>query len=99
MSGILPIAQMPSIPSCIHFILQFLPLETIFNLQHPSAIEPAIEDKRTWRDGPRSVQSKPKGWTAMDVLTSFANLKGWQTAKAGRPDVNRAGNYSASRIT
>lgn len=33
-------------------------------------------------------------WTAMDVLVSYATLKGWVTAKAGRPDINRAGNAS-----
>jgi len=31
----------------------------------------------------------------MDVLTAYANAKGWVTAKAGRPDVHRAGNASA----
>ena len=35
-------------------------------------------------------------WTAMDILTSYADQKGWVTAKAGRPDVNRAGNASLS---
>jgi len=35
-------------------------------------------------------------WTAMDILTSYADQKGWVTAKAGRPDVNRAGNASVS---
>ena len=30
----------------------------------------------------------------MDILTAYANKKGWVTAKAGRPDVNRAGNAS-----
>jgi hypothetical protein len=34
-------------------------------------------------------------WTAMDILVAFANAKGWVTAKAGRPDVHRAGNASA----
>lgn len=33
-------------------------------------------------------------WTAMDILTAFALKKRWVTAKAGRPDVNRAGNSS-----
>ena len=28
----------------------------------------------------------------MDVLAAYAGKKGWVTAKAGRPDVNRAGN-------
>jgi len=30
----------------------------------------------------------------MDLLTAFAMLKGWVTAKAGRPDIHRAGNAS-----
>jgi hypothetical protein len=30
----------------------------------------------------------------MDVLTAYADKKGWVTAKAGRPDVGRAGNSS-----
>jgi hypothetical protein len=33
-------------------------------------------------------------WTAMDVLTAYADKRGWVTAKAGRPDVGRAGNAS-----
>lgn len=28
----------------------------------------------------------------MDVLTAYADVKNWVTAKAARPDVNRAGN-------
>lgn len=32
----------------------------------------------------------------MDILTAYADKKGWVTAKAGRPDVNRAGNASTS---
>lgn len=32
----------------------------------------------------------------MDILTAYANLKGWVTAKAGRPDIHRAGNASKS---
>lgn len=34
-------------------------------------------------------------WTAMDILVAFANARSWVTAKAGRPDVHRAGNASA----
>ena len=30
----------------------------------------------------------------MDVLTAYADAKSWVTAKAGRPDINRAGNAS-----
>lgn len=32
----------------------------------------------------------------MDILIAFAVKKGWVTAKAGRPDINRAGNFSSS---
>ncbi|KZS91691.1 P-loop containing nucleoside triphosphate hydrolase protein [Sistotremastrum niveocremeum HHB9708] len=96
LSAILPISQIPSIPSCIHHAARLLPLEEILNLQHPSALEPKAEDKRTWRDGQRPAETekaaRPQKWTTMDILTSYAILKGWVTAKAGRPDTNRAGN-------
>ena len=57
------------------------------------------EDKRTWRGGREREDTGGKGgkgvvWTAMDVLVAFALKKGWVTAKAGRPDIHRAGNYS-----
>lgn len=39
------------------------------------------------------AKKEPK-WTAMDIMTAYADRKGWVTAKAGRPDVNRAGNAS-----
>jgi hypothetical protein len=35
----------------------------------------------------------------MDILTAYADKKGWVTAKAGRPDVNRAGNASMSTVS
>jgi hypothetical protein len=34
----------------------------------------------------------------MDILTAFANYKGWVTAKAGRPDIHRAGNASMTSL-
>lgn len=94
LSGILPISQISSIPSCIYLALQYIPLEQIYGLKHPTPRTPAIEDKRTWRGGTRPVKETEVVWTAMDVLTAYAELKGWVTAKAGRPDVNRAGNHS-----
>lgn len=97
LAGILPISQIPAIPSSVHHALQFLPLEKIFALQHPAEKEALVEDKRTWRAGmqPSSklLGSTSRTWTAMDLLTAFAEKKGWITAKAGRPDVNRAGNF------
>jgi hypothetical protein len=37
-------------------------------------------------------------WTAMDILVAFASIRGWVTAKAGRPDIHRAGNASTQFI-
>ncbi|KAG6910522.1 hypothetical protein DXG01_009941 [Tephrocybe rancida] len=92
--GILPIARVSAVPSSIHFAAERIPIERVYGLEHPSLTLPPVADKRTWRDGMRaeSVGSKPLIWTAMDVLTSYANLKRWVTAKAGRPDIHRAGN-------
>ena len=69
---------------------------------HPATKEPLAEDKRTWRDGMKQEDSVNNPdrltWTAMDILTAYADAKGWVTAKAGRSDVHRAGNSSKQRI-
>ncbi|KAL0569500.1 hypothetical protein V5O48_012468 [Marasmius crinis-equi] len=90
--GVLPIARLSAIPACIHFASQLLPLEEIFGLTHPNAHDTPEEDKRTWREGMKRPDPKPTLWTAMDILVAYANKKAWLTAKAGRPDINRAGN-------
>ena len=90
----LPIARLSAIPACVYFASQLLPLERIFDLIHPNALEPLEEDKRTWREGMKRPEPKPIVWTAMDILVAYANKKRWFTAQAGRPDVNRAGNAS-----
>jgi len=98
--GILPISRVSAVPSCIYYAAQLLPLERIFNLVHPSTKLAPVEDKRTWRDGRNADAQDPNinfispMWTAMDILTAYADAKGWVTAKAGRPDVHRAGNAS-----
>ena len=98
LSGILPISRVSAIPACIYQASELLPLEQIYNLVHPSSKSPPVEDKRTWREGmkPNDSPEPPSSlrWTAMDILTAYADRKGWVTAKAGRPDVNRAGNAS-----
>ncbi|RPD57034.1 P-loop containing nucleoside triphosphate hydrolase protein [Lentinus tigrinus ALCF2SS1-6] len=102
LSGILPISRVSAIPLCIYYAACLLPLEKILGLAHPSLASPPAADKRTWREGmrPHESQQQQKGpvWTAMDILTAYANKKGWVTAKAGRPDVNRAGNASACAL-
>lgn len=95
LAGVLPISRVSAISACIHYAARLLPLEQVLRLQHPSINDPPTEDRRTWRDGTeRSGRpiAKDAEWTAMDVLTAYAEKKGWVTAKAGRPDVNRAGN-------
>ncbi|KAI5124090.1 hypothetical protein M0805_000905 [Coniferiporia weirii] len=92
LAGTLPVSQISAIPSCVYHALQYIPLEKILGLKHPAEEDPTVEDKRTWREGKRPKISSDLSWTAMDVLTAFANKRGWITAKAGRPDVNRAGN-------
>ncbi|RDB29562.1 Guanine nucleotide-binding protein-like 1 [Hypsizygus marmoreus] len=94
--GILPISRVSAVPSCIHHASELLPLERIYRLAHPASLLPPVPDKRTWREGtkPESTDTQEKAfvWTAMDILTAFANAKRWVTAKAGRPDIHRAGN-------
>ncbi|KAL1738008.1 P-loop containing nucleoside triphosphate hydrolase protein, partial [Schizophyllum fasciatum] len=93
LAGILPISRVSAVPACIHHAACLLPLERILGLTHPGATAPPVEDKRTWRagSGPKPPPAAPQ-WTAMDILTAYAEKKGWLTAKAGRPDVHRAGN-------
>ncbi|KAI5898014.1 P-loop containing nucleoside triphosphate hydrolase protein [Schizophyllum commune H4-8] len=93
LAGILPISRVSAVPACIHHAARLLPLERILDLKHPSAAAPLVEDKRTWRagTGPKVEQRTPR-WTAIDILIAYAEKKGWLTAKAGRPDVHRAGN-------
>ncbi|KAJ7727816.1 hypothetical protein DFH07DRAFT_757553 [Mycena maculata] len=95
LSGILPISRVSAVPSCIHHAAELLPLEQVYRISHPAQIDASsVQDKRTWRNGerPGGSQIKQKRWTAMDVLTGYAEAKGWLTAKAGRSDIHRAGN-------
>jgi len=95
LSSILPISQISSLPSCIQYAARLMPLEEVLGLAHPSTDVPPVEDKRTWRENKAPTPSTTgEQWTAMDIMAAYANRKGWVTAKAGRPDVNRAGNAS-----
>lgn len=97
LSGILPISKVSAIPACIHQASLLLPLERVFSLTHPSISAPIAEDKRTWREPRTQDRSEipEPAWTAMDVLIAYAGAKNLVTARAGRPDINRAGNASA----
>lgn len=97
LAAILPISRVSAVALCTHHAAQLLPLERILQLAHPASAAPLAEDRRTWREGTRpraEAGAAAQAWTAMDVLTAYALRKGWVTAKAGRPDVSRAGNAS-----
>ncbi|KZT75054.1 P-loop containing nucleoside triphosphate hydrolase protein [Daedalea quercina L-15889] len=99
LAAILPISRVSAVALCTHHAAQLLPLERILQLAHPALTSPPPEDRRTWRAGMRAGAkgggtAQAQAWTAMDVLTAYALRKGWVTAKAGRPDVGRAGNAS-----
>ncbi|GMK56024.1 hypothetical protein CspeluHIS016_0210800 [Cutaneotrichosporon spelunceum] len=93
LSGILPIAQIPSLPACIAFAAKYLPLERIFNIPAPEVVVDDIASRRTWRAGYHPpVTAKPDGprWTAGDIMDGRATDRGFMTAKSARPDANRA---------
>ena len=100
LSGILPISKVSAAPACVYHASQLLPLERVFGLSHPALSTSPAEDKRTWREPRAQDQSKElePAWTAMDVLTAYAGAKSWMTARAGRLDVNRAGNASGCTL-
>ncbi|RXK41682.1 hypothetical protein M231_00917 [Tremella mesenterica] len=100
LAGVLPIAQIPSLPSCIHFTASLLPLEDIFKLSLPDeeSSEDPYADKRTWRT-PRLTEEKVekvvkrKKVTAGTIMEAHALARGWLTARRGWPDTNRAANH------
>lgn len=97
LAGILPISKVSAVPACLYYAAGLIPIEKVFGLVHPSLQAPVVEDKRTWRGDVRPETGtgvKAPQWTAMDLLTAYADKKGWVTAKAGRSDVHRAGNAS-----
>ncbi|KAJ7925940.1 hypothetical protein B0H13DRAFT_2229531 [Mycena leptocephala] len=74
------------VPMEMQVLAGILPISRVSAI--PSCIHHAAELLPLERQG--RVKEKP--WTAMDVLTGYADAKGWVTAKAGRSDVHRAGN-------
>ncbi|KAG6868874.1 hypothetical protein C0993_008622 [Termitomyces sp. T159_Od127] len=93
--GILPISRISAVPSSVFFAAERLPIERVYGLEHPGLSLPSTVDKRTWRDGVRPDIREKKPllvWTAMNILVAYATRNKWVTAKAGRPDIHRAGN-------
>nr|ACZ80644.1 putative YlqF-like GTPase protein [Cryptococcus depauperatus] len=96
----IPIAQIPSLPSCILFASHHLPIEEIFRVPRPQLEDNADNyiEKRTFRDefqkerARQREMEKENSWNIGGVLEARAIDKGYLTAKGGRPDINRAAN-------
>ncbi|WVR08573.1 hypothetical protein IAU60_005628 [Kwoniella sp. DSM 27419] len=102
LAATIPISQIASMPSCISFAANHLPLETIFNV--PYSVTDTDTDpyagKRTYRDPAlaeaerlkREEEAKREKWTAGKIMEGRAIDRGYMTAQGGRPDTNRAAN-------
>ncbi|CED84549.1 Predicted GTP-binding protein MMR1 [Phaffia rhodozyma] len=95
-SSILPISTIPALPSVIRLACQLMPLERVLGLKHEDEDkEKEMKDKKTWRPGSlvRGGRTKEEVWTTGMIMEGWALERGFLTAKAGRPDFNRAGNH------
>ncbi|WVQ70681.1 hypothetical protein IAR50_000203 [Cryptococcus sp. DSM 104548] len=98
LAGIIPISQIPSLPSCLTFASSHLPIETIFRVPPPAAESDFLqtEVKKTYRHEWQAERARLREeerrerWSVGGVLEGRAVDKGFMTAKGGRPDINRA---------
>ncbi|ODO10572.1 hypothetical protein I350_01169 [Cryptococcus amylolentus CBS 6273] len=98
LAGIIPISQIPSLPSCLTFASSHLPIETIFKVPRPAPEDDSFqtEVKKTYRHEWQAERARKRDeerkhrWSVGGVLEERAIDKGFMTAKGGRPDINRA---------
>ncbi|PWN19400.1 P-loop containing nucleoside triphosphate hydrolase protein [Microstroma glucosiphilum] len=83
LGAILPISQVQSTASILRFAASHIPLERVLALQMP-------EDE--YGDASVGGLVGERQWTATLLLEALCRRHGYKTAKAGRWDVNRAGN-------
>ncbi|WWC72532.1 uncharacterized protein I206_106494 [Kwoniella pini CBS 10737] len=102
LAATIPISQIASLPACITFCAQHLPLETIFKIPY-EVVEGDFDPyagKRTYRDSKLAEaermkveeEKKKEKWTAGKIMEGRAHDRGYLTAQSGRPDINRAAN-------
>lgn len=82
MGAILPISQTQAILQAVRFVAEHMPLETVLGLDLDEAKAVAAGE-----DGEEEGKV-----TATKILEALCKRHGYRTAKAGRWDVNRAGN-------
>ncbi|KAL8292872.1 hypothetical protein RQP46_000566 [Phenoliferia psychrophenolica] len=73
------ILPIQNVEPVLYFIAQRMPLEDILKLRHPDFIPTSVDDQPVW--------------TSDDLLSTYATAQGFITAKAGRPDLYRAGAF------
>ncbi len=78
LAGIYPIAQLQEPYRAIRYLAERIPMVDILKLKHPC--ETNAKDE------------KHVEWSPLDVCEAWAVKRGYFTAKASRPDVNRASN-------
>jgi hypothetical protein len=84
-TSVLPISQIPSLPSCIHFAARVMPLEDIFHVPSPEVEVDDMEAKKSWRE-PRehtTATTKIPTWTAGGIMEARALDRGF--GESARP--------------
>ncbi|CAO1615458.1 unnamed protein product [Parajaminaea phylloscopi] len=82
LGAILPISQVQAVSTVIRFVAAHMPLEEIFSLAFP----PNDDMTNVPTEGADTA------WTGTRILEAVCRRHGYKTAKAGRWDLNRAGN-------
>ncbi|CAO1632667.1 unnamed protein product [Jaminaea pallidilutea] len=82
--SILPISQVQAVTTVVRYLAAHLPLEEILQLDFP----PDDDYTNVQTDSEEDAGT----WTATRILEALCRRHGYKTAKAGRWDLNRAGN-------
>ena len=83
LSGIYPIAQLQESFTAIRYLAECIPIVNILKLKHPLSAETRSEEE---------ARGRVHKWSPLDICGCWAIKRGYFTAKASRPDVNRAAN-------
>lgn len=84
LAGIYPVSQLQEPYSSVGYLCERTPFVSVLKLIHPSLLEEKPHN--------RNQRSDELNWTAWEVCESWAERRGYKTAKAARHDVYRAAN-------
>lgn len=84
------ISQIPSLPSCIYFAAEHLPLEDVFKIPLPDKEVDDVASKRTWREGsrPADAPAPVPQWTAGEIMEARALDRGFCESPRNRALTN-----------